>query len=292
VAGSGALGDRWFRWRPLRRTSTLELWFGLGLIAALAMAGILAPLLGDPFAQTADGALSAPSVHAWFGTDTYGRDVFVRAVYSLRTDIPIGIGTTLLAGAVGTTAGLLSGYFGGWIDEIVQRCTDVLLAFPGFVLALMLVAVLGNGRVFLLIAIAMAYVPHFVRLVRAEVLRERELEYVAAAKLSGCSDLRVAFKHILPNALGPALVQGTLVSGWAILTAAGLAFLGVGVTPPTPELGVMVAEGAGDILTGQWWTSLIPGLLLFVLVAAFHMVGDGLGSRSENVGLGNSAAGR
>ena len=159
----------------------------------------------------------------------------------------------------------------------MMRRTYVVLAFPGFVLALVLVAVLGNSIPNVMVAVAAAYIPYFVRLTRAEVLSQRELEYVDGARLAGNSRWRIAFRHVLPNSLRPSLVQATLVAGWSILTVAGLAFLGVGIRPPTPEWGVMVAEGAPDIITGQWWTALFPGGLIVLAVMAFHFIGDEFG---------------
>jgi peptide/nickel transport system permease protein len=150
------------------------------------------------------------------------------------------------------------------------------MAFPSFVLAIILVAVLGDSVPNVLIAVTIGFLPYFVRLTRVEVLRERELDYVTAARVVGNGRARIALRHLMPNVVGPSLVQATLVSGWAILNASGLAFLGIGIRPPTPEWGVMVAEGANDIITGQWWTSMVPGAMILVAVMAFHLVGDDL----------------
>jgi peptide/nickel transport system permease protein len=251
---------------------------GLVILALYVVVAIIGPLLvADPLTTNPSGALAPPSVEHWFGTDKFGRDVFARAVHSARLDIPVGVAIAVVSMVIGSIIGLVAGYWGGWIDETVMRLTDVVLAFPGFVLALILVAVLGNSIPNVMVAVTVAYVPYFIRLTRAEVLTQREMEYVDGARLAGNRRWRVAFRHVLPNSLRPSLVQATLVAGWSILTVAGLAFLGVGIRPPTPEWGVMVAEGAPDIITGHWWTALFPGGLIVLAVMAFHFIGDEFG---------------
>jgi peptide/nickel transport system permease protein len=250
----------------------------LGVYVALALVGPL--LVADPLATESLAAQQGPSAEHWFGTDKFGRDVFARAVHSARLDLAIGIVISLAAMTVGSLIGVISGYRGGWVDEAIMRLTDVVLAFPGFVLALILVAVMGNSIPNVVAAVTIAYVPYFIRLTRAEALAQRELEYVDGARLAGNGPWRVALRHVLPNSLGSSLVQATLVAGWAILTVAGLAFLGVGIRPPTAEWGVMVAEGAPDIITGQWWTALFPGGMIVLAVMAFHFVGDEFGEET------------
>lgn len=247
----------------------------LGVYVLLALVG--PALVGDPLTTDPANAYSAPSADHWFGTDKFGRDVFARAVHAARLDLSIGITIAVIAMVVGSVVGLIAGYFGGWVDEVLMRITDVVLAFPGFVLALILVAVIGNSIPNVVLAVTAAYVPYFIRLTRAEVLAQRELEYVDGARLAGNGRWRVAFRHVLPNSLRPSLVQVTLVAGWAILTVAGLAFLGVGIRPPTAEWGVMVAEGTPDIIIGNWWTALFPGGLIVLAVMAFHFIGDEFG---------------
>lgn len=243
------------------------------LVAYVVIAAIGPVLVGDPLVTSPD-SMSPPSFEHPFGTDKFGRDILTRAVVAARLDLTIGVAIAVMAMAVGTSIGLVSGFWGGWIDEMVMRFTDILLSFPGFVLALLLVASLGNNIPNVIIAVSVAYTPHFIRLTRAEALAEREMEYVDGARLSGSGPLRIAFVHVLPNAMAPSLVQATLVAGWAILTVAGLAFLGVGIRPPTPEWGVMVADGANDVITGQWWTALFPGAMIVLAVMAFHFIGD------------------
>lgn len=250
---------------------------GIVIIVVLFVLGAIGgAVLPDPLRTDAGSAMLPPSAEHWLGTDRYGRDVLSRTVAAIRIDIFIGVVVAILSMTVGTLIGLLAGYVGGPIDEVIMRLVDVLLAFPSFVLAIILVAVLGDSVPNVLIAVAIGFLPYFVRLTRVEVLRERELDYMTAARVVGNSRARIALRHLLPNVIGPSLVQATLVSGWAILNASGLAFLGIGIRPPTPEWGVMVAEGANDIITGQWWTSLAPGAMILVAVMAFHLVGDDL----------------
>lgn len=248
---------------------------GIVIIVVLFALGTIGGLvLPDPLHTDAGSAMLSPSADHWLGTDRYGRDVLSRTVAAIRIDIFIGVVVAILSMTVGTLIGLMAGYVGGALDEVIMRVVDVLLAFPSFVLAIILVAVLGDTVPNVLIAVAIGFLPYFVRLTRVEVLRERELDYMTAARVVGNSRARIALRHLLPNVIGPSLVQATLVSGWAILNASGLAFLGIGIRPPTPEWGVMVAEGANDIITGQWWTSLAPGAMILVAVMAFHLVGD------------------
>jgi peptide/nickel transport system permease protein len=248
---------------------------------AYVLVALLGPVfVGDPLRTSPAEALTGPSATHLLGTDRFGRDVLARAVVAARMDLFVGVVIALAAASVGSLVGVIAGYAGGVVDEAIMRVTDVVLAFPGFVLALIIVAVLGEGIPNVVIAVAVAYSPYFVRLTRSRALGEREREYVDAAALSGNPRWRIALRHVMPNSLGPAYTQATLVAGWAILDVAGLAFLGVGIQPPTAEWGVMVAEGANDVLTGAWWTALVPGALIVLLALSFQMVGDDLqGSR-------------
>jgi peptide/nickel transport system permease protein len=251
---------------------------GILILAVYVAVAIFGPMfVADPLTTNPQDALLPPSSEHWFGTDQFGRDVFARSVYAARLDLSVGIAIAVAAMVIGSAVGVIAGYWGSWVDETFMRLTDVVLAFPGFVLALILVAVLGNSIPNVMIAVTAAYIPYFIRLTRAEVLTQREMEYVDGARLAGNSRWRIAFRHVLPNSLRPSFVQATLVAGWSILTVAGLAFLGVGIRPPTPEWGVMVAEGAPDIITGQWWTALFPGGLIVLAVMAFHFIGDEFG---------------
>ena len=264
---------------PLFRRKPLAV-VGMVILGIYILMAVIGPFfVSDPVATNPSDALLPPSAQHLMGTDNFGRDVFARAVHSARLDLTLGVTIAIAAMVIGSLIGVVAGYWGGLIDESLMRLTDIVLAFPGFVLALMLVAVLGNSTLNVGIAVTVAFVPYFIRLTRGQALAERELEYVDGAKLAGNRPARVAFRHVLPNSLEPSLVTATLVAGWAILTVSGLAFLGIGIKPPTAEWGVMVSEGARDIDAGHWWTSLFPGGMIVLAVMAFHFMGDELGGR-------------
>jgi len=266
--------------RRLLRTARDKPLLAMGVTILVVFAGlaIVGPFfVADPLKTDPSRSFLRPSTDHWFGTDNFGRDVFARSVHAARLDLTMGVIISVIALLIGSAIGVISGYFGGRVDEIVMRFTDVLLAFPGFVLAIVIVAALGDSTPNVIIAVAVSYVPYFTRLTRGQVLIERELEYVDGARLAGNNSWRVAFRHVLPNSLGPSVVGATLVTGYAILTVAGLAFLSVGIQPPTAEWGVMVGEGAKDIITGEWWTSLFPGAMIVVAIMAFHFIGDEFG---------------
>ena len=253
---------------------------GMIILAVYIVMALVGPFfVPDPVSTNPSEALLPPSVDHFMGTDNFGRDVFARAVHSARLDLTLGIAIAVCAMVIGSVIGVVAGYWGGAIDETLMRFTDIVLAFPGFVLALVLVAVLGNSTVNVGIAVTAAFIPYFIRLTRGQALAERELEYTDGAKLAGNRPWRVAFRHVLPNSIEPSLVTATLVAGWAILTVSGLAFLGVGIKPPTAEWGVMVSEGARDIDAGHWWTSLFPGGMIVLAVMAFHFIGDEFGGK-------------
>lgn len=230
----------------------------------------------DPQATNASIALQPPSWAHWFGTDNVGRDVFSRVVVATRLDLTISVAAVALSFVVGSLLGAISGYWGGWLDIILNRFLDTIMAFPLFVLAMGIVAALGNTIENIIYATAIINMPFYARLVRAEVNIRRNAGFARAAKLSGNSDIRVLTMHIFPNALPPMMVQVSLNLGWAILNAAGLSFIGLGVRPPTPEWGIMVAEGANYIVSGEWWLAIFPGLWLMMAVFTFNLLGDGL----------------
>ena len=245
------------------------------LILACALFGqVLAPY--DPLATSAANALQAPSTAHWFGTDSVGRDVFSRVLVATRLDLSISIAAVALSFFIGSMLGAIAGYWGGWLDSILNRILDTIMAFPLFVLAMGIVAALGNTIENIIYATAIINIPFYARLVRAEVNIRRDAGFVRAAKLCGNGDLRVLVMHIFPNALPPMMVQVSLNMGWAILNAAGLSFIGLGVRPPTPEWGIMVAEGANFIVSGEWWLAIFPGLWLMIAVFTFNLLGDGL----------------
>lgn len=230
----------------------------------------------DPLKTSAANALQPPSSAHWFGTDNVGRDVFSRVVVATRLDLSISVAAVSLSFVIGSILGGIAGYWGGWLDSVLNRILDTIMAFPLFVLAMGIVAALGNSIENIIYATAIINIPFYARLVRAEVNIRRDAGFVRAAKLAGNSDIRVLLMHIYPNTLPPMMVQISLNMGWAILNAAGLSFIGLGVRPPTPEWGIMVAEGANFIVSGEWWLAVFPGLWLMIAVFTFNLLGDGL----------------
>jgi peptide/nickel transport system permease protein len=252
--------------------------FGIFLICCYGVVAVIGPEVAPyaPNATNPGATLQPPSAEFPFGTDKFGRDIYSRVLYATRLDLGIAFSVALSAFLVGAVVGAISGYYGGAVDDGVMRIVDVLLAFPAFILAMALTGILGDTIPNVIMAISLAYVPYFIRLTRGEMLRVRTRQYADAAISVGNPRWRVVLAHLLPNSLTPAFIQVTLVLGWAILDAAGLAFLGLGITPPTAEWGVMVAEGAQRIITGEWWTWLFPGLAIVIIAFAFSIVGDGL----------------
>ncbi|MGE0222509.1 MAG: ABC transporter permease [Acetobacteraceae bacterium] len=248
------------------------------LFLLLVIAAILGPSLVpyDPLATDSAASLHPPSAAHWFGTDQLGRDIFSRVVVATRLDMIIAVSSVAVVFAVGGLAGIAAGYFGGWTDRIVGRLADTIMAFPLFVLAMGIVAALGNTVTNIVIATAVVNFPLYARLARAEANIRRDAGFVMAARLSGNTDARILLFHILPNILPIMVVQMSLTMGYAILNAAGLSFIGLGVRPPTPEWGIMVAEGAAGIISGEWWVALFPGLTLMGAVFCFNLLGDGL----------------
>jgi peptide/nickel transport system permease protein len=251
---------------------------GVLLVLSYALMAVIGPLL-TPYGPTKTNAhdtYQAPSSTHPFGTDKFGRDVLTRVVYATRLDLTIAASVALSAFVIGSLIGGLAGYYGGWMDDIVMRVVDVMFAFPAFILAMAITGVLGDTVQNVVIAIAAAYVPYFIRLTRGEMLTVRTHQYADAAVTVGNPRWRVMLVHLLPNALTPSLVQVALVFAWAILDTAGLAFLGLGITPPTAEWGVLVSEGAQRIITGEWWVWLFPGVAIVLAAFAFSLIGDGL----------------
>jgi len=230
----------------------------------------------DPLASSTDAALKPPSAAHWFGTDSLGRDILSRIIVAARLDFGIAITAVAASFGVGAALGSLAGFFGGWADRIIGRIADTIMAFPLFVLAMGIVAALGNTVANIVIATAIINLPFYIRVARAEVNVRRAAGYVEAARLAGNSDLRVLALHVFPNVLPPMMVQVSLNMGWAILNAAGLSFIGMGVRPPQAEWGIMVAEGATYIISGEWWVALFPGAVLMLAVFTFNLLGDGL----------------
>ncbi len=250
----------------------------LCVVLFIALIAILAPVIApyDPDATDASSALLPPSWRFLLGTDVYGRDQLSRIIFASRIDLLIPSGATLAAVVVGALLGAAIGYSGGAIDLVVMRAVDAVMAFPAFILAMGITAALGNATINVAIAISITQVPSYVRLVRGEMLRAREMEYAEAARTVGNPAWRVALLHLLPNCIPPLIVQATLAMGFALLTMAALSFLGLGIQPPQSEWGVMTAEGANQIVTGEWWLFLFPGLAIVITVLAFNLLGDGL----------------
>jgi peptide/nickel transport system permease protein len=269
--------ERWdsLRYALLENPLTLV---ALLLLALLLGCAVLGPSLVpyDPIATNTAMALRPPSTAHWFGTDQLGRDIFSRTVVATRLDLLIAFAAVALSFAIGAVIGATIGYFGGMLDRGVSRGVDVLMAFPLFALAMGVVAALGNSVSSIVYATAVINLPFYIRLARAEVSVRRNLGYVEAARVGGSGHARILRVYLLPNILPPLVVQASLNLGWAVLNAAGLSFIGLGVRAPTPEWGIMVAEGAQFIVSGQWWLAAFPGAALMLAVFCFNLLGDGL----------------
>jgi len=250
---------------------------GLAVLGVIALSMVLAPWLTpyDPLAMDYEEQLLPPSSAHIFGTDLFGRDVFTRVLYGSRISLSVGILAALLAALPGLILGLLSGYYGGPFDQLVMRLTDVVLAFPSLILSLGIVAILEPGLVNVTIAVGLAGIPGYVRLVRGNVLSVKEALYVEAAQAIGCRHHRILFRHILPNISASVLVLVTMDVAWAILRATSLSFLGLGAQPPTPEWGAMIDEGR-ELLRRAPWVSLTPSAVMMLAVLSINLVGDAL----------------
>jgi peptide/nickel transport system permease protein len=244
------------------------------LLLCAAFGSILAPY--NPLMTDGTAKLVAPSAAHLFGTDALGRDIFSRVIVAARLDLGMAIAAVVLSFAAGLGLGAAAGYFGGWTDRAIGRVMDTIMAFPLFVLAMGIVAALGNSVLNIIIATMIINLPFYCRFARGEVNMRRDMGYVEAARMGGNRALPVLVNHIIPNILPPMMVQASLNMGWAILNAAGLSFIGLGVRPPTPEWGIMVSEGASFIISGEWWTFVFPGAALVLAVFCFNLLGDGL----------------
>jgi len=277
----------------MRRQMLREFWFyfsenrgavlGLIIFVLLVIVAVFASLIAphSPFQQYRDFVLLPP---AWqeggnpsylLGTDPVGRDILSRLIYGAQYSLFIGVFVTTLSLVGGIVVGLIAGYYRGWVDTVIMRLMDIILAFPSLLLALVLVAILGPSLTNGMIAIALTLQPHFVRLTRAAVMAEKTRDYVTASRLAGAGPLRLMFKTILPNCTAPLIVQATLSFSNAILDAAALGFLGMGAQPPAPEWGTMLAE-AREFILRAWWVVTFPGLAILITVLAINLMGDGL----------------
>ena len=251
---------------------------GLLIVVLYLLVAIGGPWIApyDPTAINFDVQLSPPTWANPFGADQVGRDILSRVVVATRLDLALAVGAVSGALVIGSLLGMVAGYAGGWVDEGLMRLMDVIQSFPAFILALGVVAALGQGLLNILLVVALINIPAYARLMRTQMVALRDRQFVAAARLAGNSHSRIVLRHLLPNTLAPVLAIASLNVGWAILTTAGLSFLGIGVQPPTPEWGQMIASGMTDLGTGVWWTSLFPGAALFVFVLGCNLLGDGV----------------
>lgn len=262
-------------WRSFKKNKIALI--GAGLVLFFVIIALIGPLLAPAGMndQQLANKLLPPSANNWFGTDDLGRDVFSRVIYGARISLMVGFFSVIASVIVGSTLGIIAGYYGKWIDTIISRFFDIMLAFPSILLAIAIVSVLGPSLQNALIAIAIINVPTFGRLIRSKVLSLKEEEYITAAKAIGMRDTRILFSHILPNAMTPVIVQGTLAVASAIIEAAALGFLGLGAQSPQAEWGKMLADARSFFMTAPW-TMVFPGLAIMLVVLGFNLMGDGL----------------
>lgn len=258
-----------------RRSPSLVI--GGVIVAVLTVLAILAPVLApyDPFALDPSQRFLPPSADHWFGTDQLGRDLWTRSLYGARVSLSTAFAAVIIAMVIGVPLGLLSGYFGKWTDGLIMRYIDVQIAVPGILLAMLIILLLGRGYVGLVLAIGIGSVPNFARIVRASTLSIQEEEYVAAVKALGASHLYTMLRTILPNAIGPIIVQAVITSAVAVLLEASLSFLGLGTVPPTPSWGDMLQQGKGFMHQAPWY-SIMPGVLLTITVLSLDLMGRGM----------------
>ncbi|MGK9052884.1 ABC transporter permease [Xaviernesmea oryzae] len=271
--------ENWSRAFYRFRQSWLSV-IGLAIVVALIVIAILAPWIVPHPEHVAGGTNTAarfqpPSAIAWFGTNALGQDMFSLVLVGSQVSLFSGLAVVFIAIAVGTVVGAIAGYFGGWIDEILMRITDLLLTIPSLILAMAVAAALGTGVWNMIIAISITWWPAYARLVRGEVIVKKEEQFVVAAHALGANWARILGKHILPNIVSPIVIKASLDMGFAILTVASLGFVGIGVKPPTPEWGTLLS-GARSYMPDYWWTAVAPGIAIFLAVLAFNLLGDGL----------------
>jgi len=268
-------GQYYRQWRALQQNPLALL--GLFIIVSLLVIAALAPWIApyDPIAQNLSQRLLPPSAAHWMGTDELGRDILSRVIFGTRLTLAVVLLVVISVGPIGLLIGTLSGYFGGMVDTVLMRVTDIFLAFPRLVLALAFVAALGPGIENAVIAIACTAWPPYARVARAETLVIRNADYIAAVRLQGASHLRIVLKHVVPMCLPSVIVRTTLDMAGIILIAAGLGFLGLGAQPPSPEWGAMIAKGR-EFIFDQWWVAAFPGLAICLVALGFNLFGDGL----------------
>lgn len=276
VADRTAGGQLLSSLRATRSLTTPSLMLGATILVAWILVALFAATVAphDPLATVA-GARQPPSPEHWFGTDRLGRDVLSRVIFGARVSLVLGFISVAIGSVIGTLLGLVSGYYKGLVDTVTMRAVDAMLALPGILLALVVIAALGPSITNAMIAVGVSTIPRYARLVRGTVLSVREAAYIDAARLLGVRDYKIMLRHVLPNAAVPLLVLSTLEFGSAISVGAGLSFLGLGAQPPTPEWGLMAAVGR-EVLGRAWWISTFPGLAIFTVVMATNLLGDSL----------------
>jgi peptide/nickel transport system permease protein len=262
-----------------RRFASLDrqIQIGLGIVALVALVAIVLPIVSPyaPDAVTYENALKGPTAEHWFGSDNLGRDVLSRVADGYRISLVVALGSVAIGLIGGIPLGLLAGYVGGLVDGLVMRPLDVLMAFPAILLAIVVSAILGTGTAVETLAIGIVYVPVIARVMRSSTVAVRREPYIVAARSRGASHLRVVLRHVLPNAVGPVIVQASILMGISILLEAALSFVGLGVRPPTPSLGLMLSDGR-DFLSNAPWMMIAPGGAIMLLVLGFNLIGDGL----------------
>jgi peptide/nickel transport system permease protein len=269
------VSQRWRVWYRLRRHHLALA--GLGFLGLLIVCAIAADVIAPygPLEQQMAQRLKPPSAAHLFGTDDFGRDILTRIIYGARISLQVGFVAVGIAGTIGIALGLVAGYFGGWVDGVLMRSMDVLLAFPAILLAVVIMALLGPSTTNVMIAIGIAYIPVFARVVRGSVLTVKPNEYVEAARAAGASEKRMLLLHVLPGTSGPIIVQASLALAYAILAEAALSFLGLGTQPPTPTWGSMLSFGREFVREAPWFT-FFPGFAIFLTVLSLNLIGDGL----------------
>lgn len=265
---------RWLLGRFLR---SFNIAVGSVILSVMILLAVFAPVISsyDPVAVTPALRLQEPSSAHFFGTDDFGRDVFTRIAYGARLSLLVGAISVALAATLGVTLGLAAGYFGGWLDALIMRLVDVILAFPGILLALVIVAILGRSLPNVMIAVGISAIPVYARMARGNTLSLKTTDYVTAARAIGAPNHRIIARHIFPNILAPLIVIATNGVAGAIISGAALSFLGLGAQPPTPEWGIMLSEGR-VYLRNAWWVTTFPGMAIMVTVMAINLMGDGL----------------
>lgn len=273
-----ALGEnRRFTWRrTLSQHPSMV--FGLVILGVLITVAIIGPIIiqTDPLNTNPTSSRQAPSAEFIFGTDESGRDIFSRVIYAIGLNLMLATIIAFNATIIGVSLAIVAGYLGGGIDQFVMRIVDVLMAFPGFLLAVGLTVLLGNNVRTVILALSVAYAPVAIRVVRAQVLALRNSQFIQASQAIGTPAWEIMLYHILPHTTSILLAQTTLFLAWSVLDIAGLSFIGLGIQPPTPELGAMAAQGAEQMVSGRWWMSVFPGATILLMALSFTLIGDGL----------------